>query len=178
MSSIRVVRLVLAVVALAMMAVPTLAADPQAQSPVDPPKVATPPSAPNVDVNQAELQAGATFELPVDGADVAPAPAARPLSPMMVEIEAALAAGDAAVAALAQQAAQVADEGSKQAIMAQVAEQKQATELVILGIQAEHARRGGDEALAARIEADIALIKNPPAPVAQTATRPLPADGR
>ncbi len=178
MSSFRFVRLVLAVVALAMMATPTLAADPQPQAPVDPPSVAAPAVVPNVDINQAELQAGVTFAAPVDGATVAPAPAERPLSPMMIEIEAALAASDAAVAALAQQATQVSDEASKQAIMVQIAEQKQAAEFTILGIQANHARSRGDEALAARIEADIALIKNPPAPVAQTATRPLPADGR
>ena len=97
---------------------------------------------------------------------------------MMVEIEAALAAGDAAVAALAERAAQAADETSQQAIMAQIAGLKQATELTILGIQADHARRAGNDALAAQINADMNLITNPPAPVPPTTPRPVPANER
>lgn len=177
MSNFRVIRHVLAIIALAMLACPAFAADPQPQAPTDPLKV-TPATAPAIDINQAELQAGATYEAPTAADAAAPAPETRALSPMMVEIEAALAASDAAVASLAERAAQAVDESARQAIMVQVAEQKQAAELTILGIQADYARRAGDEAHAARIEADIALIKNPPAPVPPTTPRPLPADGR
>jgi len=164
-----------AATALIMFALPAAADEPQAQTPVDPPVVSAAPAIPDIDVNQAELQAGMTSATTPDVTPVIPE---RALSPMMVEIEAALAAGDAAVAALTERAAQAADETSRMAVMVQIAAQKQATELTILGIQADHARRAGNEALAVQINAEMNLITNPPAPVPPTTTRPVPAIGR
>jgi hypothetical protein len=175
MSNRRTARIMIAGAVLALLALPTLADEPSAQTPVDPPVVASPPAMPDLEINQAEIQAGVEI---VPTAAVVPTPPARALSPMMVEIEAALAAGDAAVAALAERAAQAADETSQQAIMAQIAGLKQATELTILGIQADHARRAGNDALAAQINADMNLITNPPAPVPPTTPRPVPANER
>lgn len=175
MSNRRIAAIMIATAALVLLALPAVADEPQAQTPVDPPQVASPPAVPDLPVNQAEIQAGVA---PVLDTSVIPTPPTRPLSPMMVEIEAALAAGDAAVATLAERAAQAADETSRQAIMVQIAAQKQATELNILAIQAAHARRAGNDALAAQIDAEMVAITNPPAPVPPATPRPLPANDR
>lgn len=175
MSNRRIAAVMTATVVFVLFALPVVADEPQSQTPVDPPLVAAQPAVPDLPVNQAEIQAGVA---PVLDAAAIPTPPTRQLSPMMVEIEAALAAGDAAVATLAERAAQAADETSRQAIMVQIAAQKQATELNILGIQAAHARRAGNDALAAQIEAEMVMITNPPAPVPPSTPRPLPANDR
>jgi hypothetical protein len=49
------------------------------------------------------------------------------------------------------------------------------TELGILKLQADHARRAGDEETAQKIEAAIALAAAPP-PVVEKAARPAPVE--
>ncbi|HOX25877.1 MAG TPA: hypothetical protein PLL30_10090 [Candidatus Krumholzibacteria bacterium] len=162
----------LALVALATAVSLALAAEPEPQLPAAPPARENPSAAPDLDVNQAEIEAGVALdplkaESGAVGADAA--------SPMIAEIEAVLAASRAAVAELSARAA-TADPATAHALQEQIAGLKQQAELDILGIQVRHARAAGDVELAARIEADIAAILDPPAPTAPAEPRPAPAE--
>jgi len=149
------------------------AADPQPQPPATPPAQTTAPAAPDLDINQAEIAAGVVPDA-LDPAKTAPT-ASEP-SPLLVEIEAVLAASRAAVAELATRADATGDPAMAFALQQQIARVKQQAELDILAIQARHARLAGNDELATQIEADIATIMNPPAPVAPAVPRPAPAD--
>ncbi len=142
-----------------------------ADQPPIPPQAATIPDLPE---NAAELKALENGELTLPDA----VPAERPLSPMMVEIQGALAEQQRQVAALDARFAETSDETAALAIQREIEQIKQDTELAILAIQARHARAAGDEDLAQRIDAAIAAIQNPPPPPAPAVERPVPADNR
>jgi hypothetical protein len=122
---------------------------------------------PDIPENAAELKALETGELTLPE----PVPAERPLSPLMVEIQAALAAQQVQVAALDARFAETNDETTALAIQQEIEQVKQDTELAILAIQARHARARGDLELAQSIDAAIATIQNPPPPPAPTVER-------
>jgi hypothetical protein len=126
---------------------------------------------PNLPENAAEQKALEAGELVLPES----LPAERPLSPMMLEIQGALAEQQRQVAALDARFVEATDEAAALAIQRQIEQVKQDTELAILAIQARHARAAGDENLAQSIEAAIAAIQNPPPPPAPTVERPVPA---
>lgn len=147
-----------------------LAADPQIKEPL-PTREGTAVPAPDIPVNQAEIQAGVVLDTPAALKSLHDDPA---LSPMMVEIKAALDASRAQVAELSVRAANAPDHAAQAALHREVAQVKQQVELDILAIQARFARERGDEQLAQRIDEAIEAIQNPPAPEAPTETRPAP----
>lgn len=105
----------------------------------------------------------------------APAPAVKPpRSAMMVEIEALFEAARIRVEELRAQAAAAPDAMAFLELQRQIERLHRDTELAILQVQADHARRAGHEEAARRIEAAIALAQEPP-PVARRAARPAPA---
>lgn len=142
-----------------------------ADQPPTQPQAATIPDLPE---NAAELKAIENGELTLPEG----VPAERPLSPMMLEIQGALAEQQRQVAALDARFAETTDETAVLAIQREIEQIKQDTELAILAIQARHARAAGDEDLAQSIDAAIAAIQNPPPPPAPTVERPVPADNR
>ena len=83
-------------------------------------------------------------------------------STMMEEIRIVVELGRAQARELESRAAMATDEESILAIQGDIEALAQETELEILSIQVNHARSAGREALAARIEQDIADIQNPP----------------
>lgn len=91
-----------------------------------------------------------------------PLPTPPALSPMMQEIEAALAADKEALATLNDQLSTAADEQAALVILRQIQQQKQDTELAVLRIQRRHAAEQGDTEAAARIDLAIDRILNPP----------------
>jgi TolA-binding protein len=91
-----------------------------------------------------------------------PVQAQPALSPLMQEIEAVLAADEAAVTALNEQLATAPDEQAALHILGQIRQQKQDTELAILRIQQRHALKEGETAAAERIGLAIDRILNPP----------------
>lgn len=146
------------------------AADPEVKEATRP-QDQSPIPTPNISINQAEIEAGTLPEAP--DADKS-GPTERPLSPMMVEIKAALDASKAQVAELSARASAAPDHDSQMAIHREVSQIKQQVELDILAIQARYAREKGDEALALQIEEAIDTILNPPAPTAPTEPRLAP----
>jgi propanediol dehydratase small subunit len=114
---------------------------------------------------------GATGE-----ATTVPPPAAEP-SPLMRDIQAALDAGDAAVAALERQLAQATDERAALALQRQIEDLRVGVEIRIMEIQARHARQDGRPEQAAAIEAAIAAM-TAPRPRGIPVERPLPNDER
>ena len=90
---------------------------------------------------------------------------------MMQEINQALAAEKATVAALQSQSELATDHQQALATQREVERVKQETELRILAIQADHARGDGRTEQAAEIEQAIQTITNPPAPPAPSPRR-------
>lgn len=117
------------------LASPLAAADPQPAPTTDPPRVLLPER---------------------------PLPTPPVLSPLMRDIEAALAADKEALADLNEQLAAAANEQAALLILRQIQQQKQDTELAILRIQRHHATEQGDTEAAARIDLAIDRILNPP----------------
>lgn len=118
--------------------------------------------------NEAEIQAIANGELALEPAPAAETAAARPLSPEMVEINAAMAAERAQVDDLAARLQAATDDAMALALEREIETAKRSTELAILGIQARHARAAGREAQAQEIEAAISqmtAVMNVPATI-------------
>lgn len=92
----------------------------------------------------------------------------KPLSPMMQEIKAAMAANEVAVKALQVSLQTTADEAESLQILRAVDQQKQDTEIAILRIQERYARQNGDQETADQINLAIEKILNPD-PVTPTA---------
>lgn len=90
-----------------------------------------------------------------------PAPAARPLSPMMVEIEAALSSADRSVAELATRLAAARSRTEAHAIQRDIERAKVGAEVSVLRIQAAYARREGRPEVAARLEAEAEQLQRP-----------------
>jgi hypothetical protein len=128
---------------------------------------------PAIPENQAEIEAGV---VPEGGAPAVEKSAAPVLSPLMLEIQAALAAEQARVADLEARFAAAADEASALAIQKEIEQIKVETELSILRLQAEHARQEGRVEQAAQIEAAIAEMMNP-RPAGIPIERPAPTQG-
>ena len=147
------------------------AGDPQPQSPTNPPATAERSAAPDLDINQAEIDAGVAPDA-VDGDKAQTGVATE--SPMITEIRATLDASRLEIADLTAQAPAHRSHEADLALQTQVAQLKQQAELDILAIQVRYARGDGREELARQIEADIAAIISPPPPVAPTETRPAP----
>ncbi len=129
---------------------------------------------PDLPENAAEMKALENGDLVLPEA----LPSERPLSPMLVEIQSALAEQQRQVAALDARFAETTDATAALAIQREIEQIKQDTELAILAIQARHARAAGDENLAQSIDAAIATLQNPPPPPAPAVERPVPADNR
>jgi hypothetical protein len=92
----------------------------------------------------------------------AKAAAERPLSPMMAEIHALIAAQEISLTDLREQLATAADEQQAMALRRQISLLKQLTQLEILRVQVRFARQAGREDTAQRLEAAIAQITDPP----------------
>ena len=92
----------------------------------------------------------------------------KPVSPMMQEIKAAMAANEVAVKALQESLQTTADEAEALQILRAVDQQKQDTEIAILRIQERYARQNGDQETADQINLAVEKILNPD-PVTPTA---------
>jgi len=149
----------------------TVAGDPQPQKNIDPPARTDAQTPPDLDINQAEIQAGVVPDLS-DGLKSQSDAAA--VSPMIAEIRATLEASRLAVADLAAQAPLNRDHAADVALQKQVSQLKQQAELDILAIQLRYARADGKEELALKIEAGIEAIISPPAPERPAEARPAP----
>ncbi len=147
------------------------AGDPQPQSPTNPPANPERSAAPDLDINQAEIDAGMAPD--AGGGDKAQ-PGVATESPMITEIRATLDASRLEIVDLTAQAPAHRSDEADLALQTQIAQLKQQAELDILAIQVRYARADGREELASQIEADIAAIISPPPPVAPTETRPAP----
>ena len=148
----------------------TMAADPQVQNATEARPGQETPS-PVLDINKAELENGVILDRDAASKSLQTEPS---LSPMMVEIKAALEANRNQVQELTTRAASAPDFRAQRALHQEAAQLKQQVELDILAIQARYAREGGNEELAQRIENAIEMILNPPTPEAPTETRPAP----
>lgn len=125
---------------------------------------------PDLPENEAEIAAAAAGQLRI-GTPAEPAaavPVALPVSPEMAEINAALADERARVAGLQARLDDTADDEAALALLREMEQTKQATEVEVLRIQAKHARLAGRDAQATEIEAAIAVILAP-TPVAPPA---------
>lgn len=86
---------------------------------------------------------------------------AFPPSPMMLEIKAALAVSETAVAELGAQLRSAADERDALRIQRAIADAKRDAEVAVMRIQARYAREAGDVETAEKIELAVARILNP-----------------
>lgn len=161
----------LLVILIMSMATFTLAADPEPQKPADPPARHDGQITPNVDINQAEIEAGVA---PDAAADLKSMPGQTAASPMITEIRAVLETSRQQVADLAAQGAAHPGHEADVALQKEISQLKKQAELDILAIQARYARTEGKEDLAQQIDAAIAAIISPPAPAAPTEVRPAP----
>ena len=113
---------------------------------------------------------------PVDAGQVteAVAPAlARPLSPLMIEINAVLEANRIEIEALTARYKAAADEREAVAAMQEVIRVKREADLEILRIQLRHARQEGRDDSVARLEEAIRLM-TAPRPAIEPRYRPAP----
>jgi hypothetical protein len=102
---------------------------------------------------------------------VTPEPAAaRPLSPLMSAIQDLWQARQSEIAALKEQLRSMSDHAAALAIVQEIEALQASTEIEILRLQADHARREGREAAAQAIEAAITEQLNP-SPVCRPAPR-------
>ncbi len=116
-----------------------------------------------------------TIAEPAPGADEPrPVVTRRPLSPLMSALRAVMDAEAAQVAALRERAAKAASNDEAIALLRAIEKVKFDTEVSLLRVQAKHARAGGRTEVAARIEAAISELLNPPK-VAAPAARPVPS---
>lgn len=112
---------------------------------------------------------------PAAAATVAPVLPAHRMSPMVAELFAALGEQRAKLAQLRADLAEARDEARALELQRALSAAKQETELRLLGIQADHARREGRNEVAARLEDAMRAMRSPvPAPAAAAAPRPAP----
>ena len=161
----------LLVILILSMATFALAADPEPQKPADPAARHDGQITPNVDINQAEIDAGVT---PDAAADLKSMQGQTTASPMITEIRTVLETNRLQVADLAAQGVAHPGHEAEVALQMEISQLKQQAELDILAIQARYARAEGKDDLAQEIEAAIAAIISPPAPAAPTEVRPAP----
>lgn len=116
-----------------------------------------------------------TIAEPAPGGDEPrPVVTKRPLSPLMIELRAVMDAEAVQVAALRERAAKAASNDEAIALQREIEKVKFDTEVSLLRVQAKHARAGGRTEVAARIEAAISELLNPPR-IAAPAARPVPS---
>jgi len=120
--------------------------------------------------NAAEIAELASGQLVLEAGPTVEAPAARALSPEMVEIMATLPAEQTQVDDLTARLRAATDNAAGLALEREIEATKWSTELAILGIQARYARAAGREEQALAIEASIAQLT-------AVTPRPRPADG-
>lgn len=163
-------RVLLAVIAAATLVSVSLAFAQEAKAP--PPSVEKSGSA---EVAKVAPVAPASALAPApEGETPAPAVTKRPLSPMMLELQAVMTAEAEQVAALRQRAAKATSPDEALALQREIEKLKFDTEVSLLRVQAKHARAGGRTEVAARIEAAISDLLNPPK-IAAPAARPVPS---
>lgn len=83
------------------------------------------------------------------------------VSPMMQEVQTALAQEATAIQALQNNLANAHTEQDALRILREISQRKQDTEIAVLGIQVRYARRAGHEEAAVRMEQAIARILDP-----------------
>lgn len=105
-------------------------------------------------------------------AALAPAPV-RAASPMLLEMQALLAAEHEQVLVLRERAAKAANADDAMALQREIEKLKFDTEVSLLRVQAKHARAAGRTEVATRIEAAISELVNPPK-LKAPAVRPVP----
>ncbi len=135
------------------------------------PQAIPPAGVPDLPENQAEIEAGLVPEgkaVEAQKSGAAPAP-----TPLMVEIQAVFADERARVAELEARLTPSLDEGAALALRHQIEQIKIETELNILRLQAEHARREGRDEQAAAIDAAVAEMLSP-RPAGVPSERPAP----
>jgi hypothetical protein len=105
----------------------------------------------------------------VDRIDIAETPLHRnaPLSPFMQQVDAAIAAEREALDALREQLAGAGNEEEILSLLREIEQVKRGTELKILQIQADFARKAGRNEMVERIEAAIQSMQAPPPPRVQ-----------
>jgi len=157
------------------------AADPEVATPLREGETSNVVSAPDVDVNRAELKALEDGDLPDGEAviytreDALALPAERPVSPLMADINIALDEERTRHAELEARFRAATDERQALEVQREIETLARDTELRILRIQADHARQAGREAVAECVEAAIAEMMAPrPTPVPQD--RPAPVN--
>ena len=155
------------------------AADPEVATPLREGETSTVVSAPDVDVNRAELKALEDGDLPDGEAviytreDALALPAERPVSPLMADIRVALDEERTRHAELEARFRAAVDERQALEIQREIETLARDTELRILRIQADHARLAARETVAESIEAVIAEMMAP-RPTPRPQYRPAP----
>lgn len=145
-----------------------LAQEPQAPAP-------TGGKADAVEATKAAPVAPASALVPApETAAPAPAVSARPLSPMLVEMQTVIAAEQEQLAALRTRVAKASSPEEALALQREIEKLKFDTEVSLLRVQAKHARTAGRTEVATRIEAAISELVNPPK-VKAPAARPVPS---
>ncbi|MFN2370671.1 MAG: hypothetical protein ABR506_05875 [Candidatus Krumholzibacteriia bacterium] len=161
-----------------LLAVPAVAADPEPAEPVASGQAgAGEPqggSAPNLDVNQAEL-----LEKDATGAPAhteLAEPEGRAVSPLMEDINRVVAESTVRLAELQGRLDREIDDRAALEIVRAMEQVKIRTELDILAVQADHARQNGREDLAQEIEGAITEM-TAPRPLRHPVDRPAPDAG-
>ncbi len=173
-------RIILSLTILLLAAGFAAAADPEVATPLREGETPVAVPAPDVDVNQAELKALAEGELPEGEAviytrdEVQLAPE-RAVSPLMAELRAALDAERVRHDELEARFHAATDERAALEIQREIETLARDTELQILRIQIDHARRAGREEVAQAAEAAIAEM-TAPRPTPQPQDRPAPVN--
>ena len=153
-------------IALLIVALSALAADPDVVRPVENTAEARQTPTPQLDVNQAEMadppSAVANGKVQLFGGEKADLqPEARPLSPMMLEIKKVVDADLATGQALATRQKAALTENEALRLQRDIELLARETELKILQIQADFARQDGREVIAVEIETAIAQMREP-----------------
>ena len=155
-----------AILALLIIALPAIAADPEVAEPTNNAAASSQTATPQVDVNQAELanpsSASQNAKVQLFGGEkAAPEAVNRPLSPMMIEIQKVVDADRATNEALIDRQKSALSDGEALNLQREIETLAQNTELKILQIQADFARKDGREEIAKEIEDQIQLMRAP-----------------
>lgn len=137
------------------------------------PQVTEPPAGKTDAVQPAKTAPVAPASSAEAPAALAPAPV-RAASPMLLEMQALLAAEHEQVLVLRERAAKAASADEAMALQREIEKLKFDTEVSLLRVQAKHARAAGRTEVATRIEAAISELVNPPK-LKAPAARPVPS---
>ncbi|MBU0742662.1 hypothetical protein KKA85_14760 [bacterium] len=174
-------RIILSMTVLLLAAGLAAAADPEVAVPLREGETPIATPAPALDLNRAELKAVEDGGLPEGEVviftreEAQAAAAARPVSPLMSEINAALDAERTRHTELEARFRAAPDERAALGIQREIEALARDTELLILQIQIDHARLAGREDVAQRIETAVAEM-TAPRPPRQPQDRPAPVN--